>query len=144
MSTFTEREQIVEIINKLYIYTDHRYWDRLQQEVFSEKVHLDMSSMGGEARLLSSREICQNWDEGFKEIDVINHLGGNYLVTLNGSTAEVFAYATATHYKKDAKRGNTRDFVGTYQFELSKRSEGWRIDKMTYILRYAIGNLQLK
>ena len=144
MSAFTEREQIVEIINKLYMYTDHRYWDRLQQEVFGERVHLDMSSMGGEARLLSSNEICQNWEEGFKEIDVINHLGGNYLVTINGAVAEVFAYATATHYKKDAKRGSTRDFVGSYQFELSKRPQGWRIDKMTYTLRYATGNLQLK
>ncbi len=144
MSTFTEREQIIEIINKLFIYTDHRYWDQLQKEVFSERVHLDMSSMGGEARLLSAREICQNWDEGFKEIDVINHLGGNYLVTLSGATAQVFAYATATHYKKDAKRGTTRDFVGSYQFELSKGQAGWRIEKMTYNLRYALGNLPLK
>ena len=144
MSTFTEREQLIEIINKLFIYTDHRNWDQLEQEVFSERVHLDMSSMGGEARELTSREICQNWAEGFKDIDVINHLGGNYLVTITGAVATVFAYATATHYKKAAKRGSTRDFVGSYQFELSKGSRGWRIDKMTYTLRYALGNLQLK
>ena len=75
---------------------------------------------------------------------MINHLGGNYLVTINGLNAEVFAYATATHYKKDAKRGTTRDFVGSYQFELSKEPTGWRIHKMTYNLRYALGNLQLK
>ena len=80
---------------------------------------------------------------GFKDIDVINHLGGNYLVTINGPSAEVFAYATATHYKKDAKRGTTRDFIGSYEFELSKELKGWRIRKMVYNLRYALGNLKL-
>lgn len=143
MSAFTDREQIVEIINKLFIYTDHRKWDQLQQEVFYQQVHLDMSSLGGEARILSAQEICKNWEEGFKDIDVINHLGGNFLVTITGAVAQVFAYATATHYKKSAKRGTTRDFVGSYEFELRKETAGWRIEKMTYNLRYALGNLQL-
>ncbi|NNC70885.1 MAG: SnoaL-like domain-containing protein [Flavobacteriaceae bacterium] len=144
MSVFTEREQIIETVNKLFIYTDHRYWEKLQNEVFSKFVHLDMTSMGGEVRELLSNEICENWSQGFQEIDVVNHLAGNYLVTIKENKAEVFAYATATHYKKNAKRGNTRDFVGSYDFNLVKNHEGWRIDKMKYNLRYALGNLQLK
>jgi len=144
MSTFTEREQIVETVNRLFIYTDHRYWEKLQNEVFSKFVHLDMTSMGGEVRELFSNEICENWSQGFQEIDAINHLAGNYIVTINKNKAEVFAYATATHYKKNAKRGNTRDFVGTYDLSLVKNPNGWRITKMKYNLRYALGNLNLK
>ena len=144
MSSFTEREQIVETVNKLFIYTDHRNWDKLQSEVFSKFVHLDMTSMGGEVRELLAREICENWQQGFQDLDAINHLAGNYLVTINDHRADVFAYATATHYKKNAKRGSTRDFVGTYDLSLVKNPEGWRITKMKYNLRYATGNLQLK
>ena len=144
MSTYTEREKIVETINKLFIYTDHRYWEKLQKEVFDKFVHLDMTSMGGEARELLAREICENWQQGFQDLDAVNHLAGNYIVTINEHKAQVFAYATATHYKKKAKRGNTRDFVGTYDFHLIKNPEGWRITKMVYHLRYATGNLQLK
>lgn len=144
MNSFSEREQIIEVVNKLFIYTDHLYWNKLQNEVFSKFVHLDMTSMGGEARELLAQEICENWQKGFQGIDSVNHLGGNYLVTINGHKAEVFAYATATHYKKNTKKGNTRDFVGTYQLQLVKNPEGWRIDRMKYNLRYATGNLQLK
>ena len=144
MAAFTEREQIVETVNKLFIYTDHLNWDKLQNEVFDKFVHLDMTSMGGEARDLLSKEVCENWRIGFQEIDVINHLAGNYLVSINGNKAEVFAYATATHYKKSAKRGATRDFIGTYDLSLVKKPEGWRILRMKYNLRYALGNLQLK
>jgi len=42
-------------------------------------------------------------------LDAVNHLDGNYLVTLAGNTADVFAYAAATHYKTQpprAKPGN--------------------------------------
>ena len=144
MTSFTEREQIVEVVNKLFIYTDHQYWEKLQNEVFSKFAHLDMTSMGGEARELLSSEICDNWRNGFQDLDAINHLGGNYLVTIHGHKADVFAYATATHYKEKAKKGNTRDFVGTYELSLVKNPEGWRIEKMKYNLRYATGNLHLK
>lgn len=144
MSSLTEREQIIETVNKLFIYTDHMYWNKLQNEVFSKFVHLDMASMGGESRELLASEICTNWENGFKDLDAVNHLSGNYLVNINGYRAEVFAYATATHYKKNAKRGSTRDFIGTYNLSLVKNPEGWRISKMKYNLRYAIGNLHLK
>ncbi|MDJ0646499.1 MAG: nuclear transport factor 2 family protein [Flavobacteriaceae bacterium] len=144
MGSFTEREQIVEVVNKLFIYTDHQDWYKLQNEVFSKNVHLDMTSMGGEARELASSEICTNWENGFKDLDAVNHLGGNYVVTINDDKATVFAYATATHYKEKAKKGTTRNFVGTYELQLVKNHNGWRIDTMKYNLRYAHGNMHLK
>jgi len=144
MKNFSTREQIIEIVNKLFIYTDHQDWEKLQQEVFTTKVMLDMTSMGGEKSEIASKAICDTWRNAFKELDVVNHLGGNYLVTINGQDATVFAYATATHYKKSAKKGPIREFVGSYDLHLVKTRESWRIDKMKYNLRYAHGNLELK
>jgi hypothetical protein len=40
----------------------------------------------------------------------------------------VFAYATATHFKKLATNGKTREFVGTYELHLMNTQIGWRID----------------
>lgn len=140
----TEREQLVELVNKLYIYTDLENWEGLMDEVFHEKVFLDMTSLGGEAKDMTAQSICDMWSEGFKDLDSVNHLGGNYLVTLTSShEAEVCAYATATHYKESATQGNTREFVGTYDFKMTRAEDGWRIHSSTYNLKYMNGNLSL-
>ena len=143
MPTHSIREEIIEVVNKLFIYTDYQQWDQLMDEVFAELVHLDMSSLGGEVSNTTARAICESWKEGFKGLDAINHLGGNYIVTIRGKEADVFAYATATHYKKDAKNGHTREFVGSYDLHLTHSDIGWRIDTFKYNLKYINGNIEL-
>jgi hypothetical protein len=140
----TEREKIVETVNKLFVYTDEQNWRGLQDDVFTENVFLDMTSLRGAASDVTAKEICDNWRQGFKELDAVNHLAGNYLITLSGDhDAEVHAYATATHYKESAKNGTTREFVGTYDIRLSKNSLGWRIHTLKYNLKYTQGNMLL-
>jgi len=143
METHSIREEIVEIINKLFVFADDQEWSKLQKDVFTENVDFDMSSVGGEKKELTSKAICELWENGFKGIDSVNHLAGNYIVTVEDATATVFAYATATHYKKSATNGSTREFVGTYDIGLTKENSGWRINKFKYNLKYATGNLDL-
>lgn len=140
----TIREQIIETVNKLFIYTDYKEWDKLQNEVFTEKVHMDMRSLGGEEKEMTAKEICDMWQSGLEGLDAVNHLGGNYLVTTkNDLIAEVFAYATATHYKAAATNGKTRTFVGSYELKVSNTDKGWRIYGFTYNLKYTDGNMDL-
>jgi hypothetical protein len=143
MVTFSVREEIVEVINKLFVYTDMQDWKKLQAEVFSDDVFFDMSSMGGPKSETTSRAICDTWKKGFAGIDSINHLSGNYLVHINDITATVFAYATATHYKESAAKGKTREFVGTYDISLMKHGIGWRIYRFKYTLKFKTGNADL-
>ena len=141
----TPREEIIETVNKLFIYTDSQQWEKLKNEVFASQVRLDMISLGGEAKDTTANQICAMWQEGFKELDAVNHLGGNYLVTLKDEkTAHAFAYATATHFKESAKKGQTREFVGTYDLKLQKSAGGWRIFSFVYNLKYTQGNLSLE
>ncbi len=143
-SNFTSREQVVETVNRLYVYVDEQAWDKLLAEVFAEQVTLDMSSLGGPDQQMLAKDICDMWAAGFEGIDAINHLAGNYLVSFGSpGKAEVFAYATATHYKESAVNGKTREFVGTYEIGLSKLDEGWRVDKLAYQLKYLNGNTEL-
>jgi hypothetical protein len=144
MELFTIREQIIEVVNKLFVYTDAQEWEKLQRNVFTEQVYFDMSSLGGMQVDTTASHICQIWKDGFAGIDAVNHLAGNYLVTINGDTADVFAYATATHFKQSATQGKTREFVGTYNLHLTKGEAGWRIDRFKYNLKYINGNLDLK
>ena len=61
-----------------------------------------------------------------------------------GEMAEVNAYAVATHYKEFAQKGQTREFVGSYDIHLSKSYGDWRIDKIKYNLKYSAGNMSLE
>ena len=143
MITHSVRDEVVEVVNKLFIYTDRQDWEKLQDEVFSNDVFFDMSSIGGKKEELSSREICEIWQNGFKGIDSVNHLAGNYLVKIDDHIATVFAYATAIHYKEAAKNGQTREFVGTYDIDLMKHGVGWRIYRFRYELKFISGNIDL-
>ena len=139
----TDREQLTELVNKLFIYTDTRNWEGLQNKVFAETVFLDMTSLGGSAAEHTSKEICEMWAEGFKDLDAVNHLGGNYLIEISDDEAKIFAYATATHYKDSAHQGKTREFVGTYDLKAHLAQGGWRIHSFVYHLKYLTGNADL-
>ena len=144
MNAFTTREQIVETVHRLFIYTDYQEWSKLQEEVFTQQVLFDMSSLGMEIKKITAKEICEIWRNGFTGIDAVNHLAGNILVTMKEHGAEVFAYATATHFKNNATETKTREFVGSYNLHLSETKQGWRIDQFRYNLKYMNGNLELK
>lgn len=143
MDTLTVREQIVETVHRLFIYTDSMEWQKLQDEVFTESVLFDMSSLGNEAKVISAKSICETWKSGFAGLTAVNHLAGNLLVSVKDDQADVFAYATATHYKSSATQGKTREFVGTYDLHIIHTEKGWRIDKFKYNLKFMNGNLEL-
>ena len=141
MEKFSICDLITQVVNKLFVYTDLQEWDKLQNEVFTEKVSFDMSSLAGINSKISAQEVCKTWKDGFIGIDSVNHLAGNYLIEIRENDASVFAYATATHYKELATNGKTREFIGTYDLHLIKKETGWRIDEFKYILKYSNGNV---
>jgi hypothetical protein len=146
MEIMSKREAVIEVVNRLFIFTDQQEWELLLKDVFAETVMFDMSSAGGEpAKRIKASEICSMWKDGFNGLDHIHHQAGNYLVTIREDVnAEVFCYAIATHFKKDAKNGNLREFVGSYDVMLTFTDQGWRINGFRYNLKYVHGNVTLE
>jgi len=142
---FTSREQIVETVNKLFVYTDNQEWIKLQDQVFTANVEVDMVSMGAQkSELVSSREICYRWEKAFEELDAIHHPAGNYIVDIDDDQANVSAYSIASHFKESARKGKTREFIGSYDLHLVKINNSWRIDRFKYNLKYSTGNMTLE
>jgi hypothetical protein len=142
----SKREAVVELVNKLFVYTDLRQWDKLLKDVFKEEVLFDMESAGaGPAKKLTAREICDMWSNGFAGIDQVHHQSGNFIVDFMDETeADVLCYAIAIHYKQAATLGKTREFVGSYALHASLTDQGWRLDGFRYNLKYINGNTELK
>ena len=145
MEEKTKRDAVIEVVNKLFIYTDTQQWDKLMSEVFKVNVRFDMSSMGaGPAKEMSAKAICDMWREGFAGIDHVHHQAGNYVVEFSEEgEADILCYAIALHYKKSATKGQTREFVGNYTLHASFTDQGWRLDSFKYTLKFVSGNTDL-
>jgi hypothetical protein len=141
----SQRDQIIDVVNKLFIYTDQQKWDKLINEVFALEIYVDMTSMGkSKPETIQAGVLCKNWEKGFEGLDAIHHQAGNYLIeSMDQTEATVFANAIASHFKTNAKAGNTRTFVGSYKLVLKKTRDGWRISGFIYHLKYMTGNIDL-
>ena len=138
-----DQGEVIKTINTLFIETDNRNWTAVKT-VFAESVLLDMTSMvGGRPAQLSPQQIIDAWDKGLKPLQAIHHQAGNYIVTVKGSEAEAFCYGIASHYLPNPSNQNTRIFVGSYNFHLTKHGQGWMIDKLKFNLKYIDGNKDL-
>ncbi|GAB4014204.1 hypothetical protein GCM10028808_36070 [Spirosoma migulaei] len=136
---------LTELVNRLFMYTDARNWQGLVTEVFTPDVYLDMESNGGPPPgIVSAQAITDGWHQGFLGIDAIHHQAGHYLITVNGDQANVYGYAVATHYRTAALHGKTRTFVGSYDIKAERTDKGWRLNQLTYNLKYADGNASLQ
>ena len=138
------KDKIAEVINNLFIFTDNRDWANIEK-CFAEKVHFDMTSTGSErAVVLSPRQITDIWDDGLKSIDAVHHQTGNLKIDVSDERAVAFCYGIASHFKTTTSGENTRTFVGSYNFHLTKYKDEWRIDSFRFNLKYVDGNLKLE
>lgn len=141
----SDKIELYELANKLFMYVDAQQWDKVLSEVFTEQIWFDMQSAGGgEPKNLSAKDICAMWKEGFSGLDAVHHQGGQYLIDINSTEASIFGYAVAFHYKQSAKNGNTRTFVGSYDLKAAKTNNGWRLNQFKYNLKYIDGNSTLE
>jgi hypothetical protein len=136
MENKSKRDEIIEVVNKLFIYTDNRQWDRLVAEVFTAAVQFGMGPEG--FRELRATDICAQWEEGFKDLSAVHHHAGNFLVSFGHESIEaaVFCYATAYHFTGTDPVEKLREFIGRYDLHVVLTDLGWRIDSFTYTLTH--------
>ena len=134
-----QKEEVLTVVNKLFVYTDNRNWDGILQEVFTAEVHFDM----GQPTVLAATAITAMWDEGLKALEAIHHQTGNYEVGIADGNATVNCYGTAWHYRQHPSGHNTRVFVGSYILRLTHTANGWRINTFIFNKKFIDGNLEL-
>lgn len=139
-----EKDLVIEAVNRLFIKTDNKEWPEVKA-CFADEVLFDMTSLaGGEPATITSQAIVEAWYKGLKELKAIHHQAGNFVVKIKNEEAEVFCYGIASHYLPNKTNQNTRTFVGSYDFHLTKKDSRWRIDKFKFNLKYIDGNPNLE
>jgi hypothetical protein len=138
-----EKDRILERTKTLFIATDRKDWPAVIG-CFTDRVRFDMTSMTGEPpALVPAVEIASGWKKGLADIPAVHHQIGNELVILDGGTAHVSCYGIALHHNPLAKNGTTRRFVGSYDLDLKKQEEEWKITGFTFHLKFIDGNADL-
>ena len=139
-----ENDKIIETINNLFVYTDNRDWENVKK-CFTDNVYFDMTSTGAEkAEVIKSAQITDVWKEGLKSLQSIHHQAGNYKVEVNENSANAFCYGMAIHYLKTKSGNNSRTFVGSYNFHLTRIDSQWLIDSFRFNLKFIDGNPDLE
>lgn len=139
-----EKDAVKSTVEKLFISTDNRDWPAVK-DVFADSVLFDMTSLaGGKPTTLSSQDIVDAWDKGLKALKAIHHQTGNYRISIHDNEADVFCYGIAFHYLPNKTNRNTRTFVGSYDFHLTKTNGRWKIDQFKFNLKFIDGNLKLE
>ena len=139
-----EKERIRDVVNDLFVGTDERDWVRVAAAL-APRVLFDVRSMTGAApETLDASAIIAGWTEGLRPLKAVHHQTGNFRVRVSADEADVFCYGTASHYRPNASGRNTRVFVGSYDFHLTRQTGGWRIDVFRFHLKYVDGNLELE
>lgn len=138
----SETQKIQEIITKVFINTDKQDWNGVETQ-FADKVMLDYSSMSGQpATELTPTEITTAWKGVLPGFTHTHHQIGNFITEINGNKAHSFCYGTATHYLEN-ENGNVWTVVGTYDFDLEKINDTWKVTSMTFNYKYQDGNSKL-
>ncbi len=138
------KEDVRDVVNRLFISTDNRDWNAVT-EVFASEVLFDMTSMvGGEPVTMTPADIVAAWAKGLKPLKAIHHQTGNYVINVERNAADVFCYGIASHYLPNKTNRNTRTFVGSYNFHLMKSGAKWQIDQFKFNLKYIDGNMKLE
>ena len=141
----TDKIELSELANKLFMYCDAQQWQRLLDEVFVPFIWFDMSSVGAnKPQKMEAKDVCKMWSDGFIGLDAVHHQAGHYLINVSGDKADIFGYAVATHYKKAAIKETTRSFVGSYDLKAELTAKGWRLSQFKYNLKYIGGNISLE
>ncbi len=142
ISSVADRLAIVEVVTRLFVYTDQRRWAELVDGVFTPKVDFD-GGFGGGVGERDAGDIVEDWRVGLAELDEVHHQSGNHLIDLQGDVAAVHADAIAVHVKNSASNGTTRTFVGSYDLGVERTSAGWRVNRFHYHLKVIDGNADL-
>jgi hypothetical protein len=138
------KDEILDTIHRLFLGTDARDW-AMVREALAPRLQVDMTSLaGGTPSVVEGAALAAQWEAGLRPIQAVHHQTGNHRISVRGNEATASCYGTATHYRPTKSGKNTRTFVGTYDFALSRLEDRWRITSFRFDLKYLDGNLELE
>jgi hypothetical protein len=144
LARLIDQDRIAEVVTRLFTATDERDWAAVKT-CFADSVVFDMTSIvGGAPSSVTPEHIATGWEAGLRPIQHVHHQIGNLRVVPAGATARATCHGIAYHFREHPSGRNTRVFVGSYDIELARAGERWRITLFRFNLKFIDGNQTLE
>lgn len=139
MSTqaLADRLAIVDLLHRYATGLDSKDWAKLAS-VFTDDGVADYGALGGvNAGPAAIVALCSGALGG---LDASQHIIANEVIEVDGDRATARCYFQAQHVFKGAEGGDNFLVGGTYEDEIVRTPEGWRIKHRTLIPTWMDGN----
>ena len=132
-------DDIINAITNIFTGTDERDWNKVKCS-FADDVLLDYSSMNhNPAAVLPAADIIKAWEGFLPGFDLTRHQISGFKVEQNGGTATVHFIGKADHYIGE----DSWTVEGTYDTELERSGNKWKLTKFKFNLQKQNGNIEL-
>ncbi|MFC0006759.1 nuclear transport factor 2 family protein [Micromonospora siamensis] len=132
---------IQRVITEYAWFVDRRDWDALV-ETFADTVVVDYTAMsGGDAETLPGPEPVDRWRRELGVLDGTQHVVTGVIADVTGDTATATANVLAWLRRDNVPGGRLWHNGGTYEFELRRVGERWRISRLVARPIWIEGNI---
>jgi hypothetical protein len=136
----TDKDQIIAAVNGIAMAADKHDWETCKH-YFTDIPFIDYSSLSGQAgAAIKVDELVTGWQEFLPKFRLTQHFITNHQISINGDKATCFSYVHAIHYLPYSRGGDLWSVYGTYNHELVKIQNDWKVSSMTFNLLYQEGN----
>ena len=140
LQQITDRQAIVVLLIQYAVALDTRNWKLLEQCFLPDAVADYGEGAGHNEGYPAIEETVRYFLEG---LDSSQHLLGNYVVKIEGDHATTTCYLHAQHYLEQTEGGDTYTVGGTYEDEIVRTVDGWRIKHRKLMVTWVEGNPDL-
>ncbi len=143
MEHSSDHQQIVDVVNRVAMSADRHEWAACQS-CFIDEPFIDYSSLSGQpGSNVKASDLIKAWSAFLPKFKFTQHFITNHEIAISDNTAHGRAYVHAIHCLPYAEGGDLWGVYGTYDYDLVKTVDGWKISKMTFHLLYQDGNKSL-
>ena len=131
-----ETARVLTVVTSIPLAVDLAAYD-LAERAFAPEVVIDYTSLwGGTPDTMTPAELMAAWRSIVPGFDATWHELSDVQARVDGDTAEASAFVDGRHWIGDRLWRP----VGTYQWQLVKREDGWKVTQMTFSMTREIGD----
>jgi hypothetical protein len=143
-----DRAAITDAVTRMGWCLDRRDWAGLKA-LFTDVVYTDYTALwGGTPQEASVDELLAtdkqgSWRRTMDGLESTQHLITNILVDVDGDAARTTANVVGVHRLTNPHGSPLWTVGGTYDFQLTRTADGWRIRAITQGITWVDGNQQV-
>ena len=131
-------KEIIDLTIKYCWALDENDWESLS-EVFSS----DAYAKYGQTEHRGIESIIEKCKKSLTPLDASHHMVSNHVVQVDGNKATCKCYFQAQHVRRSASEGSNFIIAGTYEDNLLRINEAWKISSRVLTKIWTEGNEQV-